>query len=68
MERPCWGNTPNIINLDSAQRMVYWSEIGDRRIDPVEYGVWCRACDAVYTVSYPSNPRLIVGNGSVGFA
>lgn len=24
--------------------MVHRSEIGDRRIDPVEFAVWCRAC------------------------
>ena len=26
--------------------MVHRSEIGDRRIDPVEFAVWCRACGA----------------------
>ncbi len=26
--------------------MVHRSEIGDRRIDPVEFAAWCRACDA----------------------
>jgi len=37
---------------DLAQRlkmhntMVHRSEIGDRRIDPVEFAAWCRACDA----------------------
>ncbi|MGE3182354.1 MAG: helix-turn-helix domain-containing protein [Phycisphaerae bacterium] len=25
--------------------MVHRSEIGDRRIDPVEFANWCRACD-----------------------
>ena len=25
--------------------MVHRSEIGDRRIDPVEFAEWCRACD-----------------------
>lgn len=25
--------------------MVHRSEIGDRRIDPVEFVAWCRACD-----------------------
>lgn len=25
--------------------MVHRSEIGDRRIDPVEFAAWCRACD-----------------------
>lgn len=24
--------------------MVHRSEIGDRRIDPVEFVLWCRAC------------------------
>lgn len=24
--------------------MVHRSETGDRRIDPVEFGAWCRAC------------------------
>ncbi len=24
--------------------MVHRSEIGDRRIDPVEFAAWCRAC------------------------
>lgn len=26
--------------------MVHRSEIGDRRIDPVEFADWCRACGA----------------------
>lgn len=26
--------------------MVHRSEIGDRRIDPVEFSAWCRACGA----------------------
>lgn len=26
--------------------MIHRSEIGDRRIDPVEFAAWCRACDA----------------------
>ena len=26
--------------------MVHRSEIGDRRIDPVEFATWCRACGA----------------------
>jgi transcriptional regulator with XRE-family HTH domain len=26
--------------------MVHRSEIGDRRIDPVEFAAWCRACGA----------------------
>ncbi|MCC7290430.1 MAG: helix-turn-helix transcriptional regulator [Phycisphaerales bacterium] len=26
--------------------MVHRSEIGDRRIDPVEFAEWCRACGA----------------------
>ncbi len=68
MNAPAGATYRTFIKLDSAQRMVYWSEIGDRRIDLVEFGVGCRACDAVYMESYPSNPRLIVGNGSVGFA
>lgn len=25
--------------------MVHRSEIGDRRIDPVEFASWCRACE-----------------------
>lgn len=25
--------------------MVHRSEIGDRRIDPVEFADWCRACN-----------------------
>jgi hypothetical protein len=25
--------------------MVHRSEIGDRRIDPVEFAAWCRACE-----------------------
>lgn len=35
---------------DLAQRlkmhnsMVHRSEIGDRRIDPLEFAAWCRAC------------------------
>lgn len=27
--------------------MVHRSEIGDRRIDPVEFAAWCRACGTV---------------------
>lgn len=26
--------------------MVHRSEIGDRRIDPVEFVAWCKACSA----------------------
>lgn len=26
--------------------MVHRSEIGDRRIDPVEFAAWCQACGA----------------------
>ena len=26
--------------------MVHRSETGDRRIDPVEFAAWCRACGA----------------------
>jgi hypothetical protein len=26
--------------------LAHRSEIGDRRIDPVEFVAWCRACDA----------------------
>jgi transcriptional regulator with XRE-family HTH domain len=26
--------------------MVHRSETGDRRIDPIEFAAWCRACGA----------------------
>ena len=32
--------------LKMHNTMVHRSEIGDRRIDPVEFAAWCRACDA----------------------
>ncbi|MEM7204091.1 MAG: helix-turn-helix transcriptional regulator [Planctomycetota bacterium] len=31
--------------LKMHNSMVHRSEIGDRRIDPVEFAEWCRACD-----------------------
>ena len=31
--------------LEMHNSMVHRSEIGDRRIDPVEFADWCRACD-----------------------
>ncbi|MBE7508520.1 MAG: helix-turn-helix transcriptional regulator [Planctomycetia bacterium] len=30
--------------LKMHNTMVHRSEIGDRRIDPVEFVAWCRAC------------------------
>ena len=30
--------------LEMHNSMVHRSEIGDRRIDPVEFAAWCRAC------------------------
>lgn len=30
--------------LKMHNTMVHRSEIGDRRIDPVEFSAWCRAC------------------------
>jgi transcriptional regulator with XRE-family HTH domain len=30
--------------LKMHNSMVHRSEIGDRRIDPVEFAAWCRAC------------------------
>jgi len=32
--------------LGMHNSMVHRSEIGDRRIDPVEFAAWCRACGA----------------------
>lgn len=32
------------IRLKMHNTMVHRSEIGDRRIDPVEFADWCRAC------------------------
>lgn len=32
--------------LSMHATMVHRSEIGDRRIDPVEFVAWCRACNA----------------------
>lgn len=32
--------------LKMHNTMVHRSEIGDRRIDPVEFTAWCRACGA----------------------
>jgi transcriptional regulator with XRE-family HTH domain len=32
--------------LQMHNSMVHRSEIGDRRIDPVEFVAWCRACGA----------------------
>ncbi len=32
--------------LKMHNTMVHRSEIGDRRIDPVEFAAWCRACGA----------------------
>lgn len=32
--------------LKMHNTMVHRSEIGDRRIDPVEFAAWCRACEA----------------------
>lgn len=32
--------------LKMHNTMVHRSEIGDRRIDPVEFADWCRACGA----------------------
>lgn len=40
----------NLTQRDLAEKlkmhnsMVHRSEIGDRRIDPVEFAAWCRAC------------------------
>ncbi|MBI1191520.1 MAG: helix-turn-helix domain-containing protein [Tepidisphaera sp.] len=33
------------LRLRMHNTMVHRSEIGDRRIDPVEFAAWCRACD-----------------------
>lgn len=30
--------------VDMHNTMVHRSEIGDRRIDPVEFAAWCKAC------------------------
>lgn len=32
--------------LQMHNTMVHRTEIGDRRIDPVEFVAWCRACGA----------------------
>lgn len=32
--------------LKMHNTMIHRSEIGDRRIDPVEFVAWCRACGA----------------------
>ena len=32
------------LKLRMHHSMVHRSEIGDRRIDPVEFAEWCRAC------------------------
>lgn len=32
------------LKLRMHNTMVHRSEIGDRRIDPVEFADWCRAC------------------------
>lgn len=32
------------VRLKMHNTMVHRSEIGDRRIDPVEFAAWCRAC------------------------
>jgi transcriptional regulator with XRE-family HTH domain len=32
------------VKLRMHHTMVHRSEIGDRRIDPVEFAAWCRAC------------------------
>lgn len=34
------------VKLRMHNTMVHRSEIGDRRIDPVEFAAWCRACGA----------------------
>ncbi|MEK6702279.1 MAG: helix-turn-helix transcriptional regulator [Planctomycetota bacterium] len=34
------------LKLRMHNTMVHRSEIGDRRIDPVEFAEWCRACGA----------------------
>lgn len=34
------------VRLKMHNTMVHRSEIGDRRIDPVEFAAWCRACGA----------------------
>lgn len=34
------------LKLRMHHTMVHRSEIGDRRIDPVEFAAWCRACGA----------------------
>lgn len=34
------------VKLRMHHSMVHRSEIGDRRIDPVEFAAWCRACNA----------------------
>ena len=31
--------------LKMHNTMVHRSEIGDRRIDPIEFIAWCKACD-----------------------
>lgn len=33
------------VRLKMHNSMVHRSEIGDRRIDPVEFAAWCRACE-----------------------
>ncbi|GMU38900.1 MAG: helix-turn-helix transcriptional regulator [Phycisphaerae bacterium] len=30
--------------LKMHNSMVHRSEIGDRRVDPIEFAAWCRAC------------------------
>jgi transcriptional regulator with XRE-family HTH domain len=32
------------VRLQMHNTMVHRSEIGDRRIDPVEFADWCKAC------------------------
>lgn len=34
------------IKMRFHHTMVHRSETGDRRIDPIEFMAWCRACDA----------------------
>jgi len=45
------------LKLKMHNTMVHRSEIGDRRIDPVEFAAWCRACgvdpgEAIRTIPY----------------
>jgi transcriptional regulator with XRE-family HTH domain len=46
-----WRIDAGLTQRDLAQRLkkppsyVHKSEVGDRRIDPIELVVWCRACD-----------------------